>query len=236
MKKAFQLTAKVGLLVVLAVSVATVASAQRKTSKTAKRPVVTATPVPLTGAEIISQAGQNELLDPGATIAVETPREPVETTADPNAQRVKELTARVKKLEASKAIAYDEQQKRLLLNLDILTRAEQRSESLRKQLFEMIEKENTVRTRLSQLDSDMRPESIDRSSMFSGSMKPEEIREMRRKSLDTEKRNMQALLTEITTTRDGLQATLTRSDLLVEKLRLKLERDIDTALGDPEDK
>ena len=236
MKKAFQLTAKVGLLVVLAVSVATVASAQRKTSKTTKRPVVTATPVPLTGAEIISQAGQNELLYPNATITVETPREPVETTTDPNAQRVKELTARVKKLEASKATAYDEQQKRLLLNLDILTRAEQRSESLRKQLFEMIEKENTVRTRLSQLDSDMRPESIDRSSMFSGSMKPEEIREMRRKSLDTEKRNMQALLTEITTTRDGLQVTLTRSDLLVEKLRLKLERDIDTALGDPEDK
>lgn len=236
MRKAFQFTAKVGLLIVLAVSIVSVASAQRKTSKTTKRPVVTATPVPLTGAEIISQAGQNELLDPGATIAVETPKEPVETTTDPNVQRVKELTARVKKLEASKVNEYDEQQKRLLLNLDILTRAEQRSESLRKQLFEMIEKENTVRSRLSQLESDMRPESIDRSSMFSGSMKPEEIREMRRKSLDTEKRNMQALLTEITTTRDGLQVTLSRSDLLVEKLRLKLERDIDTALGDPEDK
>ena len=236
MKIAFQLTGKIGLLVVLAVSTAVVASAQKKTPKTTRRPVVTATPIPLTGAEIISQAGQSELLDPNATIAAETPKEPVETTVDPNAQRVKELTARVKKLEASKTNEYDDQQKRLLLNLDILTRAEQRSESLRKQLFEMIEKENTVRSRLTQLDSDMRPESIDRSSMFSGSMKPEEIREMRRKSLDTEKRNMQALLTEIQTTRDGLQATLTRSDLLVEKLRLKLERDIDTALGEPEDK
>ena len=236
MKIAFQLTGKIGLLVVLAVSTAVVARAQKKTPKTTRRPVVTATPIPLTGAEIISQAGQSELLDPNATIAAETPKEPVETTVDPNAQRVKELTARVKKLEASKTNEYDDQQKRLLLNLDILTRAEQRSESLRKQLFEMIEKENTVRSRLTQLDSDMRPESIDRSSMFSGSMKPEEIREMRRKSLDTEKRNMQALLTEIQTTRDGLQATLTRSDLLVEKLRLKLERDIDTALGEPEDK
>ena len=36
----------------------------------------------------------------------------------------------------------------MLLNLDILTRSEQRAETLRKQLYEAIEKESTIKTRL----------------------------------------------------------------------------------------
>jgi hypothetical protein len=60
------------------------------------------------------------------------------------------LNARIKSLESGSRNQYDEKQKRLLLNLDILSRAESRAESLRKQLFEIVEKEATVRTRLEQ--------------------------------------------------------------------------------------
>jgi predicted nucleic acid-binding Zn-ribbon protein len=113
-----------------------------------------------------------------------------------------------------------------------VTRAEQRSESLRKQLFDMIEKENAVKTKLDSLEYDLRPEVIDRNQAFIGSLRPEEIRAARRKSLESERANLQSLLTEIQKTRASLDASLQRSDALVERLRTKFEKEIDTALDD----
>jgi len=221
------------LLLVMA-AFSSFSEAQTRRKKTVKKPVPVATPTPPIGdAEIISRADDRVLVEPGTVIQPDKKEDP---PVDPNVQKIKDLNARLKKLEAGRVNEYDEQQKRLLLNLDILTRAEQRSESLRKQLFEMIEKENSVKTRLDQIASDLRPEAISRSSIFSGSMKPEEIRELRQKSLDSEKRNLEALLSEIQATRANIAVTLVKSDFLVDKLRLKLEKDIDGALAadDPE--
>ena len=145
--------------------------------------------------------------------------------------------ARVKKLESTQKNDYDEKQKRLLLNLDILTRSEQRAEALRKDLFEMIEKENAVKSKLDQIEYDIRPEMIERTLQLAGSMRPEEIREMKRKSLLAEKANMQAIMVQIQATRANLATNVEKADALVEKLRTKLEKDIDDALADdPSDK
>ncbi len=193
-------------------------AAEAQATKVKPKPL--ATPPVLTGAEIISRADDY----------VEAPtveKAPTKQTTTSNAARIKELTERVKKLESTQAATYDEKQKRLLLNLDILTRAEQRSESLRKQLFEMIEKENSVKSRLEQIEFDIRPEMIERTLQLSGSMKPEEVRDNRRKSLAAERTNLQALLTEIQSTRSNLTVNLQKSELMVEKLRTKLEKDID---------
>jgi hypothetical protein len=94
----------------------------------------------------------------------------------------------------------------------------------------MIEKESTVKTRLEQIENDSRPEMIDRSAAFAGSLRPEEIREARRKNMASEKQNLQNLLTEIQNSRASLETNLQKSDVLVEKLRFKLEKDIDDAL------
>lgn len=166
---------------------------------------------------------------------------------DPNARpavdaaslvTLEELGNRIKNLEAGRKVEKpdpDEKQKRVLLNLDILTRAEQRSESLRKQMFEMIEKENAVKTKLDTLDYDLKPEVIERSTALIGSLRPEEIRASRRKSLEAERTNLQSLLTEIQKTRAVLDINLQRSEALVEKLRLRFEKEIDAALAeDPE--
>lgn len=193
------------------------------------KPLATPPPV-LSAAEIISRASDYNVQN-----AVDKVPEKSEEKEAGTSATVDELTARIKKLEAGQTVSYDEKQKRLLLNLDILTRAEQRSESLRKQLFEMIEKENAVRARMQQIDFDSRPEMIERSLQLAGSMKPEEIRDSRRKSLLAEKTNLQVLLTEIESTRANLAASLTRADQMVEKLRLKLEKDIDESfLKEPE--
>ncbi len=151
---------------------------------------------------------------------------------------LEELGNRIKNLEAArneKAVDPDEKQKRLLLNLDILTRAEGRSESLRKQVFEMIEKENAVKTKLDSLEYDLRPEVIERSTSMVGSLRPEEIRASRKKSLESERANLQSLLTEIQRTRSSLEISLQRADALVEKLRAKFEKEIDSALDDDSD-
>lgn len=146
---------------------------------------------------------------------------------------LEELGNRIRNLEAGRSVEKvdaDAKSKRLLLNLDILTRAEQRTEGLRKQVFEMIEKENSVRTKIDSLEYELRPEAIDRSVAFVGSLRPEEIRASRRRSLESEKANLQTLLTEIQRTRSSLELSLQRADALVDKLRTKFEKEIDTSL------
>ena len=194
-----------------------------------KTPKPMATPPVLSGAEIISRDDEYPEIEPVKTPA--TTKTPTNTSA--NAANIRELNERIKKLESDRNSTYDDKQKRMLLNLDILTRAEQRSESLRKQLFEMIEKENTVKSRIDQISNDIRPEMIERTLQLAGSMKPEEIRENRRKSLAAERSNLESLLMEIVNNKSNLSVTLQKSDILVEKLRVKLEKDIDNALTDP---
>ena len=183
-----------------------------------------ATPPVITGAEIISQSG--EYLEPITTPVEKTPARPAAT----NSERIRELNERVKKLESGKKSDYDDNQKRVLMNLDILTRAEQRADSLRKQLFDMIEKENSIRARLDQIDFDIRPENVERTLQLSGSMKPEEVRENRRRSLTAEKTNLQSLLSQVQATRTNLEGSLLRAEQMVEKLRAKAEKDIDDSL------
>jgi hypothetical protein len=189
------------------------------------------TPPATTGATIVSRADEyqsssSQIIEPPAQQA----EVPIIRPAEDTARELREMRSRIRKLEVGQKNDYDERQKRLLLNLDILTRAEQRAESLRKQRFELIEKENTVRSRIDQIDADARPETIEKSVAMAGTLRPEELREARRKSLEAEKRNLQSLLNEISATRASLEQNVLRADALVEKLRIKLEKDIDAAL------
>jgi hypothetical protein len=218
----------------LAAAFGSFSAAFAQNTRSTPKPLATP-PRVVTGAEIISRA--DELYNSPLIV----PAENGDIKPASESPEMRELLDRIKKLEstrakdaAAKKADPDDVQKRMLLNLDILTRAEQRSESLRKQLFEMIEKENTVRGRLEQINFDIRPEMIERSLQLAGSMKPEEVRENRRKSLAAERDNLQALLTEIQTTRNSVNVNLQRSEILVEKLRLKLEKDIDDALLTPD--
>lgn len=193
-----------------------------QTNKKKPQPKPFATPLPeLTAAEIISRGGE--------ITELQAVPQPTAKPAAANSVKIAELTERIKKLESGSTSDYDDKQKRMLLNLDILTRAEQRSESLRKQHFEMIEKENTIRARIEQIEFDLRPEMIERALQLAGSLRPEDIRENRRKTLEAERRNLQSLLVEIQLTGTNLNTSLQRADLMVEKLRVKLEKDIEDA-------
>jgi len=235
------------ILVSLFVSVSDATAQTNKRRKTTRpQPVVSPAPTQ-TVPTVVSRSDQyidgNQIVlgenpQPETTSEIVPPQPNVGSTDNSGEMeaRIKELNARIKSLEANGKNEYDEKQKRLLLNLDILSRAEQRAESLRKQLFEMIEKESGVRTRLEQISFDARPETIERNTAFVGSLRPEEIREQRRKSLEAEKRNLESLLQQIQTSRARLEANVEQADFLVERVRFKLDKEIDDALAADEEK
>jgi len=229
----FDLGAAVLASLLLILPFASFADAQtkkkKKTHKTSTTRTSTYTP-PTTEPTIISRASDYQdssaIINPGT----ETASVPaIETERD---RQLADLAARIKQLEANMKDGYDEKQKRLLLNLDILTRAEQRAESLRKQRYELLEKESTVQSRLDQIEIDIRPENIERQVAVVGSLRPEELREGKRKALDSERKNLQALLTQVQTTRASLDGSVDKAEQLVQKLRATLEADIDKTLDD----
>lgn len=207
---------------------------RRKT--TTSKPAPTPTPT-RTSPEVISRADQ--FIDENGRVV--TPEEPavVDTNETGEAVRgssIDELDQRIKSLESNRRVESDQKQRRLALNLEILTKAEQRVESLRKQYFDMIEKEGKIQERLDTIEIDIRPDSIERRVALAGSLRPEVLREARQKTLAAERTKLQSLLTEVQRNRANLDQSIQRADTLVERLRSKIEKEIDEALGDGEDK
>jgi DNA-directed RNA polymerase beta subunit len=228
-----------GLLTVLSVD----ASGQTR-RKRKPRPIV---PAPVSSQQIIEQTqpeiiGQTDVRQNETPVTTETETQPAPETSgetesfqgkiDQFNTRIKEMNSRVSSLESSRRGDLDEKQRKLLLNLEILSRAEQRSEMLREKLFSLTEKENSIKAELEQVEYDSQDDVINRNLAMVGSMRPEELREQKRRALQNKKTNLNNLLQQIQTNRAGLEENVVKADMLVEKLRQKLETDIDNALND----
>lgn len=201
----------------------------------------TARTIPVTTQQIIEQ-NQPEIVNP----TEQTQNQPVEekntqnqpesqsfqTKIDDFSAKIKDITNRLGSLESSRRGELDEKQRRLLLNLEILSRAEQRAENLRQKLFEATEKENQIKSRLDQIEYESSEEAINRSAALVGGLRPEVIREQKRKTLENEKANLNALLRQIQSNKSNLEENVSKADLMVEKLRSKLEVEIDTAFDE----
>jgi len=217
------------------------AQTKKKKNRKPAQPVVSTNPVSQqTLPVIISRAddfpnGNQVVVTENQPIQQETEADTVDEKMDKVNTSINKLNTRIKSLESTQKNEYDEKQKRLLLNLDILTRAEQRVEALRKQLFEIIEKQSGTQSRLDQLEYELKPEVIERNSAMTGSLKPESVRDARKQALEKEKLNLQSLILQIEANRASLELSVQKADLLVEKLRFKLEKDIDDALTEPDD-
>jgi Asp-tRNA(Asn)/Glu-tRNA(Gln) amidotransferase A subunit family amidase len=186
----------------------------------------TRTPTPTPNIpEIISQDSDVELIEQDSDVEV-----PPQTTTSPTDEKYKALSARLKTLENRKVGEYDDEQKKLLLSLDILTKTEERAENLRKKLIELVEKETEIQTKLEAIEYNLKPENIESSTALYGSLRPEEIREQRKINLQAEKRNFQTLLSQIQASRVNLEESVRKADLWVEKVRKKFEKQIDKAL------
>ena len=152
--------------------------------------------------------------------------------------RLREITEKVFSPDAVKAEGGPAgKQSPLAQSLDILTRAEQRAETMRRQLLEMTEKETAYRTRIMQLDDDMRPDSIDRALSGVGTTRTPDLRDLRRRQLDNERRGVEIILGQASTSRIRLEDDLKQADALVARIRQRLlpliEKEVDKLNPNP---
>jgi len=130
-----------------------------------------------------------------------------------------------------------ESQGRISSSFTLLTQAEQRAEMLRRQLLELIEKETLYRTRITQIEEDMRPENVERTLNPYGTTRTAELRDTRRRVLETDRRGYVSLLALATEGRTRLEEEVRQADGLVQRLRQRLnpliEKEIDKLTPQP---
>jgi hypothetical protein len=145
--------------------------------------------------------------------------------------RLREIIEKVLAPDANQSGSGNTKQIRLSDSFELLSRAEQRAELLRKQLVELIEKETSLRSRLLQIEEDLRPENIERSMNLTGSTRTSELRESRRRVLENDRKGFENLLVQTSQTRIRLDDDVRQADQMVYRLRQRLfpliEKEID---------
>lgn len=145
------------------------------------------------------------------------------TQADPEAmkQTIRTLSSQVDKL-TNKINQMDESQ-RSLVDLERLSRAEQRASSLRVELRDVQSKESDLQARAEELEYALKPENIERSIAGYGTTHPEELREQRRRQLESERDRVRKQLGQLAASRTQLEQAIASADVEVERLRKRLD-------------
>jgi hypothetical protein len=112
---------------------------------------------------------------------------------------------------------------RYQLEMERLTRAEQRAEQVRSQLIDTQAKIADFESRIEQVEFALRPENIESSTAGYGSTRPEQARDARRKQLESERNRLQAQLKLVQTSKIRLEQAVANADAEVDLLRAKLE-------------
>ena len=118
----------------------------------------------------------------------------VRETVSENSKDEVTLPPKKKKTDAPESL--EERKKKMVFYLDLLTKTESRAENLRKSLFEMIEKENSVKSQIRNVEYALRPDQLRNATALSGSLRPEDVRAERERLLRSEKANLDALLSQ----------------------------------------
>ena len=113
---------------------------------------------------------------------------------------------------------------RYQLDMERLTRAEQRAEQLRGQLMEIQTKIGDYEARLEQIDWALRPENLESSTAGYGSTRPEQVRDARKRQLESDKARTTTQLRLAETSKSRLESAVSNADAEVDHLRAKLQQ------------
>ena len=195
------------------------------------RPVVTNPAIAAPGSEleaigpdgerIISTADQTNETEPGAEAG--SPKKNISTKASGSAdmqQTINQLSTQVDRL--NDKLTQMQQNDRTLIDMERLTRAEQRAESLRAQQLDTESKLADAQSKLEQIEYQLRPENIERAAGY-GTVHPEEAREARRRQLENEKSRLLAQTKILETSRARLETSVATADAEVDTLRQRIE-------------
>jgi hypothetical protein len=135
-------------------------------------------------------------------------------------QKINALSNQIDRLEK---LGQADETERAQMEMERLTRAEQRAESLRMQLLDVESKLADLQPRLEEIDYAMKPENLERSAAGFGTMRPEDVRETRRRQLETSKTGLQRQIKLLEASRMRLEAAIVTADAEVDRLRRRLE-------------
>ena len=134
---------------------------------------------------------------------------------------IRSLSSQVDKL--SDRLGQMQEEQRSLVDLERLSRGEQRSAQLHAEMRDVQAKEADLQARLEDINYALKPENIERATAGVGSTHPEEVREQRRKQLESEKQRVQGQLDHLAASRASLEQAIAASESEVDRLRKKLD-------------
>ena len=147
---------------------------------------------------------------------------PEPTEEEKTQQTINNLSNQVDRL--NNKLTQMQEDDRYQLDMERLTRAEQRAEQLRSQLMDVQGKIADFEAKLEQIDWALRPENIESSTAGYGSTRPEAAREARKKALESERGRVQAQLKLAESSKSRLEGAVANADSEVDLLRAKLEQ------------
>jgi chromosome segregation ATPase len=147
---------------------------------------------------------------------------PAPTEEEEQQSTIRDLTNQVNRLNNKLTQMQDDD--RYQLDMERLTRAEQRAEQLRGQLMDVQGKIADFEAKLEQIEFALRPENIEAATQGYGSTRPEVARDTRKKQLESERGRVQAQLKLAETSRSRLEVAVANADAEVDSLRAKLEQ------------
>jgi len=222
---------------------------KKRTRRTARKPaaakpVITNPPIaPPTTAENVSTSGDVKIISTAdsTTQSVEQTepvkaRKPKTATTSSDSQEdmqetITNLSNQVNRL--ADKLSQMQEDDRYQLDMERLSRAEQRAEQLRMQLVDVQSKIADLEATLESVEYSLRPENIERATQGYGSVHPEEARETRRKQLESERARLKAQLRILQTSQIRLEQSCTSADNEVDLLRAKLQQRRDEMDANP---
>lgn len=128
--------------------------------------------------------------------------------------QVEQLNGQINQLKSDQRAMYD---------LERLTRAEQRTEDLRRQLREITDKEFQYQERLAEIDYEAQPDSIQRRAALMGSLNPSAVRDAIAQQLERERARIKKQLELLAASHTRLEAAVASADSEVERLRQRVD-------------
>lgn len=133
---------------------------------------------------------------------------------------------------SNQGLKLSENQQTILAAFEYLNRAEQRLATLQKLKIELAEKQSSVRLQVSDIEEQLRPESIDRSVAFRGTTKTEELREGRRQALNKEKAELNTLISDIQNSLNETNNEIRETEQFLRRIRQRIFPAIEREIRD----
>ena len=191
-------------------------SAQKRRRRTRRRPSAPR----ITNPEIYQPSANDNSNSAADNANANTATQPAE---EPDAMKktIRGLSDQVDKL--NQKLGQMEQSQQSMVDLERLSRAEQRSAQLRSELRDVQQKKGELEAHLEDVEYALKPENIERATAGYGTTRPEDVREQRRKQLESERERVRKQLGELQASENRLQQAVATSDAEVDRLQKKLD-------------